>query len=355
MEKAAFQAVQREIYERTLAETPDRSAFRHSIHYFLDQFQERPAWCIGPMEQDGAYTFRKPAQWKDPTQTGWRSGFLFNPSLIEKDGKLFLFYRAAPKIETLCSRIGLAVYTEGAGWQDYEENPVVYPGEEDEVYGVEDPKIYKLDNRYVMFYNGVSPLTEEMRKDLEEEGLEVPSLVCDVKAMVSEDLYHWERTGLVVPREVSRYWAKGAVIPRNPKGEAVKLGGEYLMYLSEGCGGKQVVGRSADGFSWCFEEQPYLDLGALGTICEVACAVTDYGDDPEAMVLDVFYTRPDGTRAGLQALYSTREPFRPLALNQGATLSWGGLIQYRGKWMFSQGWDAKHGAEELYFYTAPVK
>lgn len=351
MKKAEFQAALKEIYKKTLAEEPEKDGFQHSIHYFLNQFEHRPDWCIGPMEKLDAMTFRKTSQWKDPTGTGWKSGFLLNPSLIEKDGQLFLFYRAAPKVEALCSRIGLGIYTPGQGWEDYGENPIVYPEEENEIYGVEDPKVYRLGSGYVLFYNGVSPLPREAEEKLREKGLPVPSLICDVKAMVSRDLYHWERIGQVVPREVSHYWAKGAVIPRNPRGEAVRINGEYLMYLSEGCGGKQVVGHSADGLSWRFEETAYLDLGELGTICEVACAVTEYGDDPTALVLDVFYNRPNGERAGLQALYSTREPFRPLEINQGATLCWGGLIEYRGKWAFSQGWDARNGDEELYFYT----
>ena len=354
MEREAFRQALREIYQRTLAQAPEQDGFQHSIHYFFDQYVEHPAWSIGPMEQDQSLTFRKTAQWPDPTDTSWQSGFLFNPSLIEKDGKLFLFYRAAPKVETLCSRIGLAVYTPGQGWEDYAGNPVVYPQEEDEIYGVEDPKLYKLDDGYILYYNGISAITPEIRAELESEGLQAPAVVCDVKAMFSRDLYHWERIGRVVPREVSRYWAKAAVLPRSPNGVAVKIGGEYLMYLSEGCGGKLTVGRSSDGLHWDFSPVDYLPLGELGTIYEVACAVTGHKANSDEMVLDVFYRRPDGSRAALQVLYSTREPFTLRAINQGGTLSWGGLLQYQGKWIFAQGWDARNGAEELYFYTAPA-
>ena len=42
---------------------------------------------------------------------------------------------------------------------------------------------------------------------------------------VSGDLIHWEKRGQVVPLSVSKYWAKSAVIPRNTKGEPVKLNG----------------------------------------------------------------------------------------------------------------------------------
>ena len=356
MNEHIFKERMREIYQRTLAESAAAKKSDHSIEPFFRQYETTPAWCIGPMKKEDALTFTKTAQWADPTDTGWKSGFLFNPSLIEKDGKLFLFYRAAPKVETLCSRIGLAVYDEETGWQDYAQNPIVFPVDDDEVFGTEDPKVYKIgENRYILFYNGAAPMTEEARRELKAEGLEVPELICTIKAMVSEDLYHWERLGWIVPTSVSRYWAKGAVVPRNPKGEAVKINGEYLMYLSEGCGGKQVVGHSTDMLHWTFTQQDYLHIEELGYIHEVACAAVDYNNDPDTLLLDVFYRKKNGERGGLQALYSKQEPFTQLALKCGATLCWGGLLQYKGKWMCAQGWDAPEDHEEIYFYTAEIK
>lgn len=356
MNEKIFQEKMREIYERTMAESAKEKKLSHSIEPFFRQYEKFPSWCIGPMKKEDSLTFHKTVQWEDPTGTGWKSGFLFNPSVIEEDGKLYLFYRAAPKVETLCSRVGLAVYTEEKGWKDYQNNPIVFPVEEDEVYGTEDPKVYKISEKnYILFYNGVAPITEEIRRELTAEGSEVPDLICTIKAMVSKDLLHWERIGQIVPTEISRYWAKGAVIPRNPKGEAVKINGEYLMYISEGCGGKQVVGHSADMLHWNFTQQEYLNIDEYGSICEVACAAVDYAKDPEVLLLDVYYHTKEGRRAGLQALYSKKQPFRQLELNFGATLCWGGLMQYKGKWMCAQGWDADEDCEEIYFYTTEVK
>lgn len=354
-----FKERMREIYHKTLADSATAAAKKldHSIEPFFRQYESTPPWCIGPMKKDDSMTFRKTKQWADPTDTGWKSGFLFNPSAIEKDGKLFLFYRAAPKVETLCSRIGLAVYSEETGWKDYEHNPIVFPVEEiDEVYGTEDPKVYQInDESYILFYNGIAPMTEDARRELEAEGLEVPELICTVKAMVSRDLYHWERVGQIVPTSVSKYWAKAAVIPRNPQGKAIKIDGEYLMYLSEGCGGKQIVGHSPDMLHWSFTEQEYLHIDELGMIHEVACATVDYTDDPDMLLLDVFYRKKNGERGGLQVRYSRQNPFRQLEINLGATLCWGGLLQYKGKWICAQGWDAPEDREEIYFYTADIK
>lgn len=319
-----------------------------SVEEFGCEKATKPGWAIGPFQKNEAMTYRKKAFWKDPTNIGWRSGFIFNPTMIEQDGKLYLFYRAAPKKETLCSRIGLAVYDPETGWQDYAENPIIFPEEEDEILSCEDPKIYKRKDQYVMFYIGVAMLPKDgERAMLGDMPMEV---ACHVKMAVSKDLFHWEKRGLVVPLTISKYWAKSAVIPRNPQGEPVKLNGKYIMYISEGCGGVQHIGLSDDLLTWSFEPRQFLDVSEFGQLYEVACAVTDYGAEDDALLLDFYYRRPDGRNGGGQALYSKNEPFRQLELHEGASLSWGGILRYNGKFTFAQGWDAVDGTEEMYLY-----
>lgn len=319
-----------------------------SVEEFGCDRNTKPAWAIGPFEKNDVLTYTKTVQWQDPTGVGWRSGFIFNPSLMEHEGKLYMFYRAAPKKETLCSRVGLAVYDPRTGWQDYENNPVIFPEEENEILGCEDPKIYRLKDMFVMFYVGVSGLPEG-RTDLMlgDDRMEV---TCHVKMAVSKDLFRWEKRGLVVPLSISKYWAKSAVIPRNPRGEPVKIGGKYIMYISEGCGGVQHVGYSENMLDWHFEPQPFLNVGEYDMLHEVACASVDYGAGDNALLLDFYYRKPDGSNGGGQAIYSRNDPFRQLALHRGASLSWGGLIRYQGKLTFAQGWDAPTGTEEMYLY-----
>lgn len=146
---------------------------------------------------------------------------------------------------------------------------------------------------------------------------------CDINLAVSDDLVEWQKLGPIIDHEVSRLWAKGAVIPRNSDREAVRIDGEFLMYLSEGCNGVPHVGRSNGMISWRFEPQPYLDLAPLnGSLHEVACAVT--GHDSDRLVLDFFYGDEHGRFAAAQALYSVDAPFEQLALNSGGSLSWAG-------------------------------
>lgn len=326
---------------------------RISTDQFSAEYPDYPAWAIGPFRKDDTLTFRQAEDWPDPTGIGWTSGFVFNPTVIMHEDRLHLFYRASPRKESMCSRIGLATFTRASGWVDNPGNPVIYPTLDNELLGCEDPKVYSAEGRFYLFYNGIwsVPGTTEAA-DFPSPDYPIRDIGCDIMLAVSDDLVHWEKQGLAVPHEISRLWAKGAVLARNPRGEAVRIGGKYLMYLSEGCNGVRYVGRSENMIDWTFEEQPYLDLGELGgTLYEVACAVTGH-DDSGDLVLDFFYNDPAGDFAAGQALYHVDEPFKQRAINRGGSLAWGGLTEFEGSLLFAQGWDAAEGSREMYFYRA---
>jgi beta-1,2-mannosidase len=317
---------------------------------FSGSYPDAKAWAIGPFGRDESLTFELTGQWDDPTAIGWTSSSVFNPSLIGQRDELVMFYRASPVKESTSSRIGMAHHG-ASGWLDSPFNPVIYPTLPNELLGCEDPKIYSAHGRYFLFYNGIFPVDADDRAAFPSPGYPVDDVGCDINLAVSDDLVTWTKLGPILDHETSRLWAKGAVIPRRPDGSAVRIGGDYLMYISEGCNGRPMVGRSSDMVNWRFDEQPYVALGALGGhLHEVACATT--GHDGTKLVLDFFYSDADGQFAAAQALYDTAAPFDQLALNRGGSLAWGGLLQCGGRWLMAQGWDAPPGTRELYFYTA---
>ena len=305
-----------------------------------------PSWRLGPFRRDDSLAFRQPGDWPDPSGTGWTNGYLLNPSVIVADDRLHLIYRASPSKESLGSRIGHAVYTPETGWTDDPANPVVHPTLPNEVLGVEDPKVYRRDDgRYVLFYNAIWPVEAG-----QSAATLMPGVGCDVMVAISDDLVSWRKVGPAVPREVSQGWAKGAVIPRHPNGDAVRIAGEYLMYLSEGCGG-QTVGRSTDLLTWTFERRDYPPPGDPGG-GPWGGAPAGTGPDPtDDVVLDFLYRDPDGRLVAGQALYHRDDPFTQRELGTGGILAWGGLAAYRGSLWFAQGWDADEGSRELYFYA----
>lgn len=320
------------------------------MEFFCKNYFPDPEWSVGPFETDESLTYTKTEQIPDPTGIGWRSGFIFNPSLLVENDTLYLFYRAAVKKESLCSRIGLAVYNEGEGWKDCGCNPLIYPTEDDEILTIDDPKVYRANGKYYMFYNGGY---YPDRDTAEKYGKKTDEVCVNVKLAVSEDKLHWEKKGVVVPLEISRLWAKGAVIPRDGEGNAVKINGEYYMFLSEGCGGRQYVGFSKDMENWTFRQIDYLlPTGNVNIIHEVACCIVTGADK---FVLDYFYSDKEGAYHAGQALYSISDPFRQTDTHVGGSLAWGGLSVYKGKWIFPQGWNSPDDKEEMYFYTCPLK
>ncbi|GAA0963154.1 hypothetical protein [Frigoribacterium faeni] len=307
-------------------------------------------WQVGPFAADDALTFTLDGQWPDPDGIGWTSDSLYNPSVIEHDGVLHLFYRASPRKESLGSRIGhatLDLRTPGAAWIDDPANPLVRPTRDVELLGVEDPKAYRAEGRWWLFHNGVFPITEEARVAFPSLGYPVEAVGIDILVSVSDDLVDWQPLGPITDHAQTRLWAKGAVIPRDEHGAAVRIGGEYLMFVSEGFDGVLHVGRSTDMATWVFEPCPYLDLSPVGGhLHEVAAAVVT-GDGH--LVLDVFHD-VDGVFAASQVLYDLERPFEQLAVAPGGSLSWGGLQRVGGRWTFAQGWDAPPGRRDLYFY-----
>lgn len=306
---------------------------------FSKAYLQKKPWQIGPFVRDDTMTFNQKNPWVDPWDIDWRGGFLFNPSLIKKDNDIYMFYRLAPKKECLCSRIGLAVYKDGEGWWEFPQNPLIYPELDNELLSTEDPKVYAYEGGYIMFYNRVHRLEGGKTEFMGDVG-------CDIGYAVSSDLLHWEKRGLAVPVSVSRHWAKGAVIPRDENGRAVRVNGQYMMFLSEGCGGSQHIGYSKDMINWEFKKQCYLEIPKLGKINEVACAVCS----KDNLIIDFFYSDKNGDFKAAQALYSLQNPLKPIDIATGGTLAWGGLIKHNEKWIFAQGWDAEDFDMDLFIY-----
>lgn len=352
MNSHSFETMKR-VYEEACAITPGDYGGISETKYCSDYGPDPGDWRIGPFQQEDSLTFRKTRPFSDPTGIGWESHFIFNPCLVEKDGKLYLFYRAAPQKESLSSRIGLAVYEEGKGWEDLSGDPVIYPTEEDETHGTEDPKIYRYNGRYYLFYQANWVPDEQRRLEILDGTDPVWNLCTVTKLAMSDDLVHWEKKGIAVPYSVSKGWSKGAVIPRNPSGDPVRIGGKFLMFVSEGCGGRQAVGFSEDLEHWEFEYREFLPFPReLGHLCEVACCTVCYEESGLDMLMDYFYQQPDGAFQAGQAHYQISDPYHPLELKKGGCLAWGGLLCRNGRWLVAQGWDAPKGEQILYFYSS---
>jgi predicted GH43/DUF377 family glycosyl hydrolase len=142
-----------------------------------------------------------------PQGEGWESAGTFNPSVVLRDGKIVMLYRAQDKGGT--SRLGYAESADGIHFTRRSE-PVLSPEEDYEKDGgVEDPRLVRFDDTYYLTYTGYN------KKDAQ---------LC---LATSKDLIHWQRRGVILPAYKGRWnvrWTKsGAIVPE-------KIAGKYWMY-----------------------------------------------------------------------------------------------------------------------------
>lgn len=87
-------------------------------------------------------------------QHSWESKYVFNCAVIKNDGLFHMLYRAQG--EDMVSRMGYAVSIDGIRFNRLEK-PVFTPYSQWELYGVEDPRITRINNRFYMQYTAYSP------------------------------------------------------------------------------------------------------------------------------------------------------------------------------------------------------
>ncbi len=128
----------------------------------------------------------------------WESRFVFNPAVVY-DGELFhMLYRAQG--EDMVSRFGYAVSTDGIHFNRL-ENPVFEPQTDEEMYGVEDPRITFLEGYYYVLYTAYSP-----------DGTRI-------SLARTKNFITYERFGVVIPDVDNK---DAALFPE-------KIGGKYVM------------------------------------------------------------------------------------------------------------------------------
>src|ERR1700689_10840 len=136
-----------------------------------------------------------------PQGDGWESAGTFNPSVILRDGKFVMLYRAQDMHGT--SRLGYAESTDGIHFTQRSE-PVLSPETDYEKDGgVEDPRLVQFGDMYYLTYTGYN------KKDAQ---------LC---LATSKDLIHWERKGVILPAYRGSWntkWTKsGAILPEKVK------------------------------------------------------------------------------------------------------------------------------------------
>lgn len=152
----------------------------------------------------------------------WEERNVLNPSVVVKDGKVYLLYRAQDHAMT--SRLGLAVSDDGLHFTKLHE-PVFFPAEDNmKQYewkgGVEDPRLVESeDGTYVLTYTSYD------------------GKIARLCLATSKDLKTWTKHGLVLSEaKYKDLWSKSGAIVAKQTGEkiiATKINGKYWMYFGD--------------------------------------------------------------------------------------------------------------------------
>ncbi|MFW6189703.1 MAG: glycosidase [Planctomycetota bacterium] len=167
----------------------------------------------------------------EPRPEAWDGVSVFNPGAILAGGRVRMLYRAVSDIRQYVSRFGLAVSEDGRRFERAVEGPVYGPEGEFEKGGVEDARITRDGEDYLVAYAAVSrvpgPVYEEMdffaraKEDPFIERPGIPPLGESYTGLLrSPDLREFHFEGLITPPGIDD--RDGILFPE-------KIGGRYVM------------------------------------------------------------------------------------------------------------------------------
>jgi beta-1,2-mannosidase len=177
---------------------------------------------VNPILKPGTDSFTDPILNK---KILWEGKDVFNPAIVNRNGKIYMLYRAQDKAGT--SRIGLAVSNDAIHFARMAQ-PVFHPA--NDAYkklewqgGCEDPRVVADDKGvYYMTYTAFDGKTARL-------------LIA-----TSTDLLKWQKRGSVFAKAFNgKYagkWSKsGSIVSQYKDGEAVavKINGKYWMYWGD--------------------------------------------------------------------------------------------------------------------------
>jgi len=181
---------------------------------------------VNPILTPGTGSFIDPIL---KTKVFWDAKDVFNPAIVNRDGKIYMLYRAQDKTGKPdgTSRIGLAVSDDAVHFLRFPK-PVLFPDNDafkklEWEGGCEDPRVVEDDKGtcYMMYtaYDGTT---------------------ARLLVATSTDLFHWKKQGSVFAKAYNgKYaveWSKsGSIVSKYIDGKivATKINGKYWMYWGD--------------------------------------------------------------------------------------------------------------------------
>jgi predicted GH43/DUF377 family glycosyl hydrolase len=164
-----------------------------------------------------------------PHGDGSESAGVFNPTVIKKDGRFQMIYRAQDGKGV--SRLLFATSSDGVHFTP-QTDVSIGAGQAYESAGMEDPRVVEVEGAYYLTYTGYDGSNAQL---------------C---LAVSNDLLHWDQKGIILPAGQGTWnvhWTKsGVILPQ-------KINGKYWMYYMgdpKGSADEMGVASSEDSIHW---------------------------------------------------------------------------------------------------------
>jgi predicted GH43/DUF377 family glycosyl hydrolase len=167
----------------------------------------------------------------EPRQDQWDKVSTFNPGAIWHEGKVHMLYRAVSDLGPYVSRFGLAVSEDGRKFRREAEAPVHGPVKDYEVGGIEDARITREGDDFLVTYAAVTvvpgPAYEEIdffNRTKQDPYLKRPGIgpmgPSYTGLLRSKDLRRFEVEGILTPPDLDD--RDGILFPE-------KIGGRYVL------------------------------------------------------------------------------------------------------------------------------
>jgi predicted GH43/DUF377 family glycosyl hydrolase len=171
-----------------------------------------------------------------PSASGFDSYAVYNPAVVYRDNKFYMFYRAQSSAGGI-SYIGMATSDNGIDFQK-RSSPVISNTQWYESSGCEDPRVVEIDNTYWMTYTAYD------------------GTIARLALARSDNLENWVKVGLAFP---GMGWSDGGVITGWSKSGAIipeKINGKYYMYFESMSGGGDLFYATSDDLvNWIVKDR----------------------------------------------------------------------------------------------------
>ncbi len=260
-----------------------------------DNLYEVYPWSIGPFTkyEHNPVLFPTPGAWDQ----GRFGGGVHNGSIIVKDDIFYYVYRGEQPIDIpklsdfdyICD-IGVATSKDGINFiKDTIHSPFFREGA-DRKYSYEDVNLVKYGDTYYLFCNQWLWGNQD---DYQQNGTFLA---------VSRDLLNWEKKGIVFSNAKRTH--RNGIVLRDPYGEAVKINGQFVMYLNDA-----LIAYSSDLLHWESHDNPNKWPGGEG--CMAIC--NHMSSDSDRIILFTGGNHTGRFYAIGEVLLSKKNPEKPVA------------------------------------------